>query len=153
MPPRTIVWRNPYVHGDFKIRFYAAALIITPDQQVIGTMCLVDHQPRGLSKHEQDILQDLAKVVMEQAELRLANIDSIESQQSINGKLEHNEQHLKGILDTMAERVTIVNSQGQPTYANGMAQKILDATLRQSYHFKRIRSRFNLISESRNTPN
>ncbi|RZM14236.1 MAG: PAS domain-containing protein, partial [Pedobacter sp.] len=101
------------------------------DQQVIGTMCLVDHKPRGLSKHEQDILQDLAKVVMEQAELRLANIDSIESQQSINGKLEHSEQHLKGILDTMAEGVTIVDSQGQPTYANGMAQKILDASVNE----------------------
>lgn len=117
--------QNPYVHGELGIRFYAAAPIVSPDHQIIGTMCLVDHAPRMLSAHEKEILKDLAQVVMEQTELRLANIDHLEHQLLITCKLQHSQQHLTGILDTMAEGVVIVDAKGRPTYTNGMAQKIL----------------------------
>jgi PAS domain S-box-containing protein len=39
--------------------------------------------------------------------------------------LEANEQRLQSILDTMAEGVVIVNNEGQPVYANPMAQQIM----------------------------
>lgn len=66
---------HPFVHGEFGLRFYAGAPIVTPDDYVIGTLCLVDKQPRTLSSHEINILRDLAKVTMEQVELRRANIE------------------------------------------------------------------------------
>ncbi|RZK51059.1 MAG: GAF domain-containing sensor histidine kinase [Pedobacter sp.] len=66
---------HPYVNGDFGLRFYAGAPIITPDNYVIGTICLVDQQPRKLTEHEVKVLVKLAKVAMEQLELRTSNIE------------------------------------------------------------------------------
>lgn len=80
---------NPYVHGEFGLRFYAAAPIISPEQQIIGTMCLVDLKPRTLSNHEKDILADLARVVMEQTELRLANIQLMKEKDDFIGIASH----------------------------------------------------------------
>ena len=70
-----ILASHPYVTGELMIRFYAAAPVITPDGYIIGTLCLIDQTPRGLNAREQELLQHLAKVVMEQTELRNDNIN------------------------------------------------------------------------------
>ncbi|MDN3548167.1 GAF domain-containing sensor histidine kinase [Mucilaginibacter aquaedulcis] len=69
---------HPYVTGNLMIRFYAAAPVITPDGFIIGTLCLIDQTPRGLSDKEQELLQHLARVVMEQTELRNDNINLLQ---------------------------------------------------------------------------
>lgn len=66
---------HPFVFGEFGLRFYAAAPIVTPDGYIIGTICLVDRQPRTITPHEADILKNLAKVTMEQVELRRAKAE------------------------------------------------------------------------------
>ncbi|WCT14843.1 GAF domain-containing sensor histidine kinase [Mucilaginibacter jinjuensis] len=70
-----ILASHPYVTGEIMIRFYAAAPVITPDGFIIGTLCLIDQTPRSLSTKERELLQRLAKVVMEQTELRNDNIN------------------------------------------------------------------------------
>jgi len=45
--------------------------------------------------------------------------------------LEANEQRLQSILETMAEGVVIVNTNGKPTYSNPMAQRIMGITSEQ----------------------
>ncbi|TWJ03507.1 PAS domain S-box-containing protein [Mucilaginibacter frigoritolerans] len=116
--------KHPYVHGEFGLRFYAGAPIITPDDHIIGTVCLVDTQPRTLSPHQKEILQSLASVVMDQVELRLSNLEKAERQQKTTDLLAASEKRLKGILDTMAEGVSIVDVKGKLVYINQMAQKI-----------------------------
>lgn len=113
------------VHGDFGLRFYAGAPLVTPDNYVIGTLCLVDRVPRQLTGEERKLLKLLAAVVMEQVELRLTNYTQLVLQKDTNGQLADSEQRLQGILDTMAEGVGIIDLNGQMTYANAMAQKIL----------------------------
>lgn len=71
--------KHPAVHGEFALRFYAGAPIITPDGHIIGTMCLVDKQPRKLTDQQIVILAELAKVAMEQVELRRANIEKADN--------------------------------------------------------------------------
>jgi hypothetical protein len=44
-------------------RFYAGAPIRIPNQQAIGTLCLVGHHPRSFSAREQQVLEHLACVV------------------------------------------------------------------------------------------
>lgn len=78
---------HPYVVGEFGLRFYAAAPIITPDNYVIGTICLVDQKPRKLTEHEIKILKELAKVSMEQLELRMANLQKTNSLALANEQL------------------------------------------------------------------
>jgi two-component sensor histidine kinase len=61
---------NPLVTGRPHIRFYAGALLETPDGLPLGTLCVLDHQPRELNQHQQAALTTLAAQVMSQLELR-----------------------------------------------------------------------------------
>ena len=54
---------NPLVTGDPKIRFYAGKPLITSDQFVLGTLCVIDVVPRQLSNAQKDGLSRLAQVV------------------------------------------------------------------------------------------
>lgn len=44
-------------------RFYAGALLFLPDQRPLGTLCIIDRQPRTFSADEQHILELLAALV------------------------------------------------------------------------------------------
>lgn len=116
---------HPYVQGTFGLRFYAGAPLTSPDGFVIGTLCLVDKQPRQFTESEREILRNLADVAMEQTELRLATLRETQKQIDTSDRLSASEQRLQGILDTMAEGVGIINQDGQMIYANAVAQKIL----------------------------
>ena len=61
---------NPLVTGDPGLRFYAGALLKTPDGLAIGTVCVLDTEPRDLSQEQVDVLRGLARQVMTQLELR-----------------------------------------------------------------------------------
>ncbi len=63
---------NPLVTGAPQIRFYAGAPLITSDGDAIGTICVIDSEPRELSSAQADALQALSRLVMKQIELRLA---------------------------------------------------------------------------------
>ena len=63
---------NPLVVGELGLRFYAAAPLRTHDGYHLGTLCAIDQSPRSISLEEQLILTDLAAVVMDEIEMRLA---------------------------------------------------------------------------------
>ena len=65
---------NPLVAGEFGLRFYAAAPLRTHDGFNLGTVCIIDKQPRDLAPAETGMLKKLAALVMDQMELRLAEI-------------------------------------------------------------------------------
>lgn len=70
--------KNPLVVGDPKIRFYAGAPLQAPDGQNLGTLCIIDRQPRTLTAEQAAMLKDLAAMVMDEMELRrLASTDSL----------------------------------------------------------------------------
>jgi len=69
LDPRT--YSNPLVTGDFKLRFYAAAPLMTNDGYNLGTLCAIDEQPHQISPMNLAVLQDLAALVMHEMELRL----------------------------------------------------------------------------------
>ncbi|MEO5584459.1 MAG: GAF domain-containing sensor histidine kinase [Flavobacteriales bacterium] len=73
--PRTLA--NPLVSGSMGLRFYAAAPLTTSDGFGLGTLCVIDQRPRSFSAAEQQTLQDLAAVVMDEMELRIAALRSI----------------------------------------------------------------------------
>lgn len=79
-------WRtlaNPLVAGEFGLRFYAAAPLITHDGFRLGTMCIIDFAPRHLSAAEQETLRDLAAIVMDEMELRLASRKIIQTERTL----------------------------------------------------------------------
>ncbi len=59
---------NPLVASDPNIRFYAGAPLATTDGHRIGTLCIIDRQPKQLDVADQRILENLAEIV--ESELR-----------------------------------------------------------------------------------
>jgi two-component sensor histidine kinase len=70
---------NPLVHEDPKLRFYAGALVKNKDGVALGTMCVLDFQPRTLDEHQIRTLKLLARQAMVQIELRRAAAEREES--------------------------------------------------------------------------
>ena len=63
---------NPLVAGALGLRFYAAAPLRTHDGFNLGTLCVIDREPRNLAPAEAETLTKLSALVMDQMELRLA---------------------------------------------------------------------------------
>lgn len=63
---------NPLVTGDVGIRFYLGVPLRTPDGYHVGMLCAIDMQPRAPSATDIALLADLAQVVVDEMELRLA---------------------------------------------------------------------------------
>jgi anti-sigma regulatory factor (Ser/Thr protein kinase) len=102
---------NPTVAGDPHIRFYAGAPLIADDGHALGTLCVVDHVPRTLTREQTEALQALRRQVEAQLELRrnlfelkdaLAERDrAAESQARLLQKLESalsNVSHLSALM-------------------------------------------------------
>ncbi|MBW3592455.1 MAG: GAF domain-containing protein [Actinobacteria bacterium] len=68
--PRTLA--NPLVAGEFGLRFYAGSPLRTGDGYNLGTLCVIDRKPRALTQEQVAILDDLAALVIDELELRLA---------------------------------------------------------------------------------
>lgn len=65
---------NPLIAGDFGVRFYAGAPIITDDGYALGVVCIVDKQPRQLSEKEVSALKSFAETAMQQIKKRLKSL-------------------------------------------------------------------------------
>lgn len=70
--PRTL--ENPLVRGELGLRFYAGAPLKTGDGYNLGTLNIIDRVPRELTADELETLKELAEIVVDELELRLAAI-------------------------------------------------------------------------------
>ncbi len=78
------------VTGKPRIRFYAAVPLINPEGLALGTLCVVDHQPRQLSAAQQKALQALSRQVMALLELRRVSshlADALDRVKTLQGLL------------------------------------------------------------------
>ena len=64
---------NSLVTGDPYLRFYAGALLETPEGFPLGTVCVLDYRPRELDQTQKDFLRLMAHQVMKMLELRRIN--------------------------------------------------------------------------------
>jgi len=60
------------VTGPLGIRFYAGAPLRTASGVTLGSLCVIDREPRAFSERERRVLEGLAALVMDQFELRAA---------------------------------------------------------------------------------
>ncbi|BBE00231.1 PAS domain S-box protein (plasmid) [Sphingobium amiense] len=88
---------NPLVTAEGGLRFYAGALLKTPDGLPIGTLCVLDRQPRpeGITPFQRLTLEVLARQVMTQLELRR----SLSQQQETLAQLAASEERTRLALD------------------------------------------------------
>ena len=64
---------NPLVTGEPRLRFYAGALLETPEGLPLGTVCVLDYKPRELDENQKSFLRLMANQVMRLIELRRIN--------------------------------------------------------------------------------
>ena len=81
---------NPLVTGDPHIRFYAGQPVYC-DGQAIGTLCIVDRNPRRFDFDQRRCLRDLADLVeveLNQARVTTARVMAEQALKSLNAELE-----------------------------------------------------------------
>ncbi|SFU68236.1 GGDEF domain-containing protein [Halomonas korlensis] len=69
---------NPLVTGEPHLRFYAGALLESHDGYPLGTLCVLDYQPRELTERQRFALQALANQVVAHMELMQAHREQAE---------------------------------------------------------------------------
>src|SRR5215212_3056184 len=87
MDPRSLT--NPLVAGEFGLRFYAGVPLRTHDGHNLGTLCVIDHEPRPITQTDIEQLADLAAVVMDELELRLAAKREVAKKEELFKEVHH----------------------------------------------------------------
>jgi two-component sensor histidine kinase len=97
---------NPLVIGGPKLRFYAGAVLETPDGMPVGTICVLDSKPRpeGLTERQRFTLKALARQVVTQFELRRATRD-ISDGNAARGRLQASLNEKDALLKEVHHRV------------------------------------------------
>ncbi len=79
---------NALVVDDPKVIFYAGVPLVTPEGHPLGTICVIDHQPRQLDAGQLEALQRLSRQVIQLLELRATLLEaeqrSAERQEAYN---------------------------------------------------------------------
>ena len=69
---------NPLVTEEPHIRFYAGCPLKVPNGSKLGTLCIIDREPRELSSEDLELLRDLARMAeQELAAIQLATMDEL----------------------------------------------------------------------------
>ena len=63
--------KNPLVLEGPKVRFYAGVPLVSPRGYKLGTLCVLDREPRSLTEKQEFALDVLAKYIVQLLELRL----------------------------------------------------------------------------------
>ena len=85
--PRSLA--NPLVAGDFGLRFYAGVPLTTSDGHNLGTLCVIDKEPRPIDEMQIEDLKDLAAVVMDQIEMQLSAQRAVGQAQLMAKEIDH----------------------------------------------------------------
>jgi GAF domain-containing protein len=94
---------NPVVVNEPHVRFYAGVSLVNPEGFALGTLCVVDVQPRQLGEEQIVALDALSKHVMTHLELRRSEIDRKRAQdeiQRLNAQLQRAAEHINELQST-----------------------------------------------------
>jgi len=106
---------NPLVTGAPGIRFYAAAPIEMPEGgERLGTLCVIDRQPRLLTDAQRQQLQMLAQLVAQALDLRE------QARRRVEVELAGHLASLHSVLDDLPVSVTVYDADLCNVFANAM---------------------------------
>lgn len=109
---------NPQVIGPPHIRFYAGAPIRTPDGFRIGSLCLVDTEPKTLTPDDLKCLRDIADCVED--ELAKSDRGAVYAA--------HQASRLSAVLDTVSDAILTLDENGVIRTVNAAAEALFKYT-------------------------
>lgn len=104
---------NPLVTGDPNIRFYAGAPLTSPDGYNLGTLCVIDRQPRQLSDPQRSALACLSRQIMRLFEERL-QAHRYAEQAALQ----------QALLNSAASAMLVTTAEGQISGVNPTAERL-----------------------------
>jgi PAS domain S-box-containing protein len=106
---------NPLVTGKMEIRFYAGAPLVSPHGYKVGTLCVIDTEPRpqGLTLEEADALTNFAALAMTALDSRL-----------LAEEVEQTRDQVKTTLASIGEGVIVTDAALNITFINPVAETI-----------------------------
>ncbi len=120
----SVVVSYPYV------RFYAGVPLITPNGDMVGTLCAIDQVPRQLSDKQVEALVALARQVISELELRrnLAEVSRVaEELKRTEAKLAHSENLLRTVIESEPECVKLLAKDGTLLEMNPAGLAMIEA--------------------------
>ena len=108
---------NPLVVGDPHVRFYAGQVLHDTSGSAIGTLCVIDRQPRQFDNTQLQVLADLAAMVEEEFERS--------SERALLVRLDESEQRKSLILETLTEGLVFQDRDGNILSWNPAAERVL----------------------------
>lgn len=97
------VLNNSLVRGSLGLQFYAGAPLITPDGYRLGTLNVIDRQPRQITDDEVATLRDLAAVVVDELEVRRAALGSVRNERQLREHAQRDKHRVERVARTLTQ--------------------------------------------------
>lgn len=121
---------NPFVTGDFGLRFYAGVPLVTKDGHRLGTFCVMDKIPRKFTAENQRLLKTVGELVMHEIEERYKLKLALEHQHQTINTTVHDLKNPLSVMPILAEM--IVENRQNPEAIDKIAKQIKQASKRMA---------------------
>lgn len=99
--PRTL--HNSLVRSELGLQFYAAAPLVTADGYRLGTINVMDREPRQISDDGVAMLRDLAAVVVDEMEVRRSALASVANERQLREQAQRDKRRVERVARTLTQ--------------------------------------------------
>lgn len=107
---------NPLVTGEPYIRFYAGQPLTGPGGHLVGTLCLIDREPRTITTEDLALLRDLSSWASDE-------LNSVGLSQALTARTE-SEQRVRAVMESVADGIATFDESGIIESFNPAAERL-----------------------------
>lgn len=96
---------NPFVQMQNGVRFYAGSPLRSPEGLQLGTVCVLDVEPRTVTQQQLEMLENLSSIVMDQLEIHLSTRKAMRTQTDMMNRIVHDLKNPNTTISLSAELI------------------------------------------------